>query len=188
MTQFKKGHLRGKAARLWRPIGTVTVRSDKPPRRLQKRKRKVGMPPWPHRERRFIKVKDTGLVQQRWIPYARYLWVKFKGPIPAGYFVAHKDGDTMNDKIENYVLVNHRTALKLQRARDPETMVVKARIKINQALRKKKNAAQLVKRHRIKLVVSWHCYACGADYEGQDKPELCIKCGSSAFEQLKKVG
>jgi hypothetical protein len=37
--------------------------------------------------------------------YARRLWKSVKGEIPKGYFIHYKDGDKMNDCIENYELV-----------------------------------------------------------------------------------
>ena len=37
-TQFKTGQLRGMAARNWRPVGTILIRFDRPPRRTRGRK------------------------------------------------------------------------------------------------------------------------------------------------------
>lgn len=50
---------------------------------------------------RYIKVRLDGPKQKRWIEYARWLWLKHKGPIPDGKRIAHLDGDTLNDSIEN---------------------------------------------------------------------------------------
>ena len=180
-TQFKKGHLRGQAARRWRPVGTITIRNDKLPEKLRHRKRKAGMPAWPRRRRRWIKIKDTGPPQYCWIPYARWLWQKKFGPVPAGYFVAHKDGNTLNDNEENFVLVNHAEALTLQLQRDP-----------GQRIRMRRSAGRAAtKRHAINRMVKshftffWQCHSCGADVRTKKRPSRCIKCGGGAFEKIK---
>jgi hypothetical protein len=118
-TRFKKGHIRGAAAQNYKTVGMITIRHDKPPKRLRRRKRKAGMPPWRGKERRWIKVKDNGPYSRRWIPYARYLWEKEHGPVPKGFFVVHKDGDQMNDCAENLTLVDNKRHVAMQMKRDP---------------------------------------------------------------------
>lgn len=39
--------------------------------------------------------------------YARWLWEKEHGEIPKGYIIHHKDGESLNDVIDNYELVNY---------------------------------------------------------------------------------
>ncbi len=185
-TRFKPGRIRGAAAQKYRAVGTITIRHDKLFRRQNKSKlirkdgtRRKGKP------RRWIKIKNTGPPQYCWIPYARYLWLKYKGPIPAGYFVVHKDGNQMNDNIDNFVLMNHSTALKLQRARDPEIMIVKRGQTCSMANRKRHREYRLTKRHRVKLVASWLCYNCSADFRQKRRPQRCKKCNGGAFEKIK---
>lgn len=100
-TEFKKGCMRGEAARRYRHIGFVTIRNDK------------------GRRYRWIKIKDDGRPRDRWIPYARWLWLKECGPIPPGWFVVHADGNTLHDAVANYRLVTCGGHIKLQRQRDP---------------------------------------------------------------------
>lgn len=182
LTRFKKGQLRGNAARKYRPVGTISIRHDKPIRRLQIRKRKTGMPSW-GKQRKWIKIKDDGRLQDRWIPYARYVWLQNKGPIPPGYFVAHKDGDQLNDEPDNLIFVNHRQALALQFARDPQLL---QRLRI--AASKASKARHILYRQKIAFygprVIIWECPKCGADYQQRNKPNRCKKCGSDSFERI----
>jgi len=60
--------------------------------------------------RRWIKIKEG-----KWILYSNYLWKKHKGPIPKGMIIHHKDHDTLNDKIENYELMNRAAHLNHHR-------------------------------------------------------------------------
>lgn len=53
--------------------------------------------------RRVCTWQENGKTKNEY--YSRWLWKKLKGEIPKGYFVHHKDKDTLNDKIENYELV-----------------------------------------------------------------------------------
>lgn len=43
----------------------------------------------------------------------RYVWEYFKGDIPTGHHVHHKDGDKSNNHIENLVLVKHSKHVRL---------------------------------------------------------------------------
>lgn len=55
---------------------------------------------------RFIKISHHGPYHSRWMPYARYYWQQqHKINVPDGYRVAHRDGDGLNDSIQNLVLV-----------------------------------------------------------------------------------
>ena len=53
---------------------------------------------------RFIKVSHHGARWSRWRPFARHWWERNVGPIPEGYQVYHRDGDTLHDDPANYVL------------------------------------------------------------------------------------
>ena len=53
----------------------------------------------------WIKVKDYSK-NENWTQYHRYIWEKANGPIPEGYKIIFLDGDRMNCKLENLMLVS----------------------------------------------------------------------------------
>lgn len=62
------------------------------------------------REQRFIKVSHHGPYRRRWIPFARHVWQQANGrPVPDNCQVFFRDHNSLNDSIENLVLVrrNH---------------------------------------------------------------------------------
>ena len=81
-TQFKKGNLPKNTL----TDGAVTIRTDKRGVRQE-----------------FIRI---GL--GKWVPLARYNYEKFVGPIPKGYVVRFRDGDTMNCDPSNLECVSQR--------------------------------------------------------------------------------
>lgn len=84
------------------PIGTTRVR-------------------WHNRHRvRFIKVAHGGAPHDRWRPFARYLWERHNGPVPAGKRVIHLDGDTLNDSLDNLVAATPGDVAFLAHERDPQ--------------------------------------------------------------------
>jgi hypothetical protein len=88
------------------PLYAVRVRSRKSNgRRLRKR---------------FIKIALGGDRNRQWMLYARFLWLKNKGPIPKGQRVFHRDGDTLNDDLPNLFLGDASAATYLFHAGDPE--------------------------------------------------------------------
>jgi len=107
---FKKGEMRGAAAHNYRAVGSIVVRRDHGNGKgASKRKR-----------RRWIKVKDGGRPQDRSIAYARYVWEREHGPIPAGASIVHVDGDSMNDDPGNLMLIADAAArLKWQKETIP---------------------------------------------------------------------
>jgi hypothetical protein len=165
-TEFKAGCLRGNAARLYRPVGTVTVYHYK------------GHPV------KFVKVADSGRRCQQWIPQARWVWQQAYGPLPAGRFVVHRDGDTLNDELSNLVAVDRAGHLALQMARDPAML----------ARRKARSAAANRGRHRIPAAkreaapprrTRLDCPACGFDRPaepGMAERPRCPKCGATLVE------
>lgn len=179
-TRFKKGHLAGQAARNWRPVGTITIRHGKPPKRLRHRKRKEGLPPWRGKPRRWIKVKNNG-----WIPYARFLWQKKYGPVPAGYFVVHVDDDQMNDCVENLTLVDHRRHLALQIKRDPGHLV-RMREAAGKVTRQRHETNRQLKKLYGPVYIIFDCVACGASYQVKKSPQRCNKCGGYSFEKIRR--
>ena len=176
-TEFKAGGLRGQAARNWRPIGTVTTRTDKP-----KRRRGPGRPPKRRSRQRWIKIKDDGRLQDRWIPLTRWFWQRANGPVPAGSFIVHADGDTMNDSPDNLRLVDNRGHLALLLARDP-SMEQRCRAAAGKAAlhRHRMDRSELHKA-RGPVATRWQCHGCGADF-GR-RPEQCPKCGGCSFERI----
>ncbi|HUX00068.1 MAG TPA: rubrerythrin-like domain-containing protein [Phycisphaerae bacterium] len=185
-TWFKAGQMRGAAARNWRPIGTVKIRHDRPAKHLRGRKRKPGLPPWRGKARRWIKVADGGRPQDRWIAYARWVWQQHRGPIAKGLSVVHLDGDILNDRLENLVLLDNRGRIDLQRRRDPEMerrrreacgRAATLRHMRNRGLKELHRAAG---RRRL-----WECHACGYGIEQKDRPGRCPKCGGGTFQKLQ---
>lgn len=70
-TQFKKGHLSGRARQLVQPIGALRVTKDG------------------YLER---KINNSMPLQRRWKAVHRILWEETHGPIPAGFVVRFKPG------------------------------------------------------------------------------------------------
>lgn len=179
-TRFKPGGIRGAAARNYRPVGSVTVRRDKDTPNY------YAMPRV--RFSRWIKVKDDGRPQDRYIPYARYLWQREHGPVPAGCFVGHRDNNTMNDNPDNLVLVagrrEHIARLKARpdveaKRRHRTSIVSKRRHAANRAAKK------WAKAQKRQGGTVWECAGCGAD--SPVEIEKCPKCGSWSVER-RKIG
>ena len=181
-SEFKKGCLRGRAARRWRPIGTITIRYDKlfpwqHSRRHNTGKHRKGEP------RRWIKIRDDGLPQNRWVPYARFLWEKRHGLVPAGYLIVHRDGNQMNDIIDNLIIVDRRLHLHRTSHSNPE--VVDRRTRRAVKTRKRNTVARRILRRQIADASSaWYCPTCGATYETDTPPQRCSKCSSYSFERI----
>jgi len=182
-TQFKPGSLRGRAARRWRPVGTIVIRHDKPAKRLRERKRKGGGK-FQGKPRRRIKTKDDGRLQDRWIPLARHLWQEQYGPVPDGRFVAHLDGDALNDDIANLCLVDHAMSLRLQQKRDPG-MRKRAGRSLSKLNRHKRLSRRAKGSQRAKSIW-WECNACRFEFHQKYPPSRCPKCGCGGFEQIKQ--
>lgn len=88
------------------PVGTVVIRKKKTDSGVQKA--------------RYIKVRNDGLPQKRWMLYGTFLWEKVNGKIPKGYIVIHKDGDMLNDDMGNLIAGTSGMKLKLAHDNDPE--------------------------------------------------------------------
>ncbi len=89
-TEFKKGQ--SPANRL--PVFSIVVRTDKE-----------------NKQRQWIKIAKS----YTWIPYAEYIWIKNFGDIPKGFFVHHKDENTLNDEPENLQLVTRAEHINIHR-------------------------------------------------------------------------
>jgi len=92
-SQFKKGQLSGRAARNWRPIGTILTDTEGY-LRIKVREAQHGK-------------EATGFGNTKvWPLLSRHLWQAHHGAIPAGHVVVYKDGNRANCTIENLELVS----------------------------------------------------------------------------------
>lgn len=92
-TQFKKGSRSGRAAKNWKPIGTIAADSDGY-LRIKVREAAHGK-------------EHTGYGNTKvWPLLHRYRWEQANGPIPAGHIVTFKDGDRSNCSLENLALMS----------------------------------------------------------------------------------
>lgn len=89
-SEFKPGCLEGSALKRWRPAGSVSVRVHR------------------RRRSRWVKVREDGPRWKRWKPLARYLYEWQIGPVPAGWVVVHRNGDSMDDRLDNYMILPRR--------------------------------------------------------------------------------
>lgn len=69
--------------------------------------------------RRVIKYRLDGPAYRRWMPFARWWWLKHRGPIPEGLRVLHVDGNTLNDDPSNLMLGTAADNVFLAHDRDP---------------------------------------------------------------------
>jgi len=182
-TQFKKGSIRGNAARKYRPVGSITVRNYKRGNQY-----------------RYIKIKDDGPPQKRCIPLATYRWQQANGPVPEGMFVVHRDGDTLNDDPSNLIAVDRSGHPRLQQSRDPGIVVRmrkgtaianKSRSTNNKRIASLK-AAWAKRKAKASQQVIWECLTCGGEFLQEDQPSRCPKCGSLVIarkhDRLEYVG
>src|SRR5690625_1329118 len=78
-TRCKKGERRGRANRIYQPIGATRISKEG---HLQ------------------IKVNDDMPFHRRWQSYHRIVWEKHNGPIPKGHVIRFKDGMLTTEKEE----------------------------------------------------------------------------------------
>lgn len=87
-TEFKKGQMPA----TWKPIGTLSIRRDK-----------AGT------LRRWIKVAEP----KTWVEYAKYLWKQSGRKLIKGLCLHHINNDSLDDRIENLILVSRSDHAKL---------------------------------------------------------------------------
>ena len=92
-SEFKKGQ---KSVN-WLPVGTIKFRIEKSRNKQQFTKR------------RFIKVKEPSV----WIEYAKYLWLKSKRKLKKGFCLHHINNNSLDDRVENLILVSRQDHPKL---------------------------------------------------------------------------
>jgi len=190
-TEFHKGHLPANH----QEVGTIFVCKSK-------------------NGKQYRRIKISGKAQDKhcWISYAQYLWQKEHGPVPKGKLVAHTNGDSMDDRLENLILVDRGGLINLMRKNNPEhkkkaVRSLKKTCRRRRAERAKKRLFQFKlqkriekqeaedRRHRgiaeaeiIKLrgpVISWYeCRGCG--YEMSPPRPPCPKCGHLVFEKIEQ--
>jgi len=191
-TEFKNGHLPANH----KTKGSVIIRTDT----------RTG------NKYRFIKVKGLKDGQHKWIPYAHYIWQQEKGEIPAGGIIAHENGDTLDDRIENLILTNRAGNIALMKRNNPNhrkkairnykrtrrrkriererrkqyNLKIKRKEKKSQALEaQQKQIAEELKAKLVGEIYIWYeCKGCGYETNHPDPP--CTKCGSIAFEKIEQ--
>lgn len=85
----------------------------------------------------------------KWVPYHRYLWEQHNGPIPKGYNIQFRDGNTLNcEDINNLYIISRSEQLKTENsfyARYPKEVQQLIQLKgalnrqINNAIKKDEN-------------------------------------------------
>lgn len=73
------------------PIGTIRVWTENSRKRVYLR--------------RVVKVSHHGPKWSRWRPCSHHVWQQEIGPIPEGFEIYHRNGDSLNDALDNLVLV-----------------------------------------------------------------------------------
>ena len=76
----------------WKPIGSMTIKKEGSGTR-----------------RKFIKIKEPN----KWIEYAKYLWIKSGRKLKHGYCLHHINNDSFDDRIENLIFVSRQDHPKL---------------------------------------------------------------------------
>ncbi|HUU94036.1 MAG TPA: HNH endonuclease signature motif containing protein [Phycisphaerae bacterium] len=176
-TQFKRGCLRGQAARNWRPVGTIVIRFDRPPKRTRGRKNaRPGAP------RRWIKVREDGPAVRYWEPWARYLWRQRYGPIPPGGLIGHIDGDALNDALDNLALMTRAENLRRLGTIRPKAVQRRAVAAAKANRKRRRDAAHL--RARGPIRTTYECVGCGASLAKPPAP--CPKCGGFTCEIVRR--
>jgi hypothetical protein len=168
--RFKCGNLRGLAALRYISVGTVVIRYIKP---------KAGKTSKGHCYR-FIKIRDDGPSQKRFMYYARYLFIKEYGSVPPGYFVIHKDGNTLNDTIENLILLQRKQWINIGVNNNPRNSRRRNR-GVVKAVKKRAKDARNIKDSKSSY---WECKCCGY-YMGR-KPFQCPKCTGGAYIKIER--
>jgi hypothetical protein len=173
-TEFKKGCIRGSAARKWKAVGFITIRPNKTRRKY-----------------RFIKVRDDGPSQRRWQPYAHYVWEKATGKkVPPRHRVVHLDNDSLNDAIENLACLSYSDAIKWQRQAGGEKLEQRRKAGFAKAIARRREIGDAVNVHRAEVKRAAPartvrlCAACGNEATGRSTK--CPKCGGSSWERVDR--
>ena len=123
-TRFQPGQRNGRAAQLWRPIGTESVDADGYPVR---------------------KVAETGNKWRDWRPVHHLVWKAAGREIPPGYALVFRDGDKRNAALDNLELITRADLMARNSVhRYPEHIVraVQAVGVLNRQINRRARAAQ----------------------------------------------
>jgi len=96
MRNNKGQFIKGIPAKNRHKIGDITIRT---------RHKRGG------KNRAFIKIDEPN----KWVLLARYLWESKNGKIPPGFGIHHIDGNSLNDNLNNLLIVNKAEHLKIHR-------------------------------------------------------------------------
>lgn len=174
--QYKKGQIRGNAARRLLAVGAIVIRCDRTKRPKGRGRKNAGL------HCRWIKVEGKS-GKRRWVRYAHYLWERNHGPIPRGYSVVHLDGDSMNDDPSNLACLNHAENIKRLARLRPRRFQI-GRVRAVEARRERCRSEREASVAYGPLVTHWECASCGADFRSD--PGSCPKCGGSAINSWSR--
>lgn len=90
-TQFKPGHLGGRAAQIYRPIGSERISRDG------------------YLER---KIHDGLPMQSRWRAVHLLIWEAANGPIPPSHAIVFKDGNKQNIVLDNLEMITRQALMR----------------------------------------------------------------------------
>lgn len=108
-TQFKPGHLGGRAALIKQPIGAERISKDG---YLQR------------------KVNDDPVFYKRWRFVHVMLWEAEHGPVPAGHALAFKNGDKTDIRLDNLECISRRELMRRNTVHNyPKELVQVIRLK-----------------------------------------------------------
>ncbi len=129
-SEYRPGQIRGAAARRYTPLGTI---------RLRTRKNCHGKPfPLLY----VIKVDDEPYGgPANWKPLAVYRWEQAHGHLKPGWAVIHKDGNNLNDSLENLLAIPPSQMMAHSRQRKPHRFTTRVR---SRAAKR-----QWVERHKV---------------------------------------
>jgi predicted Zn-ribbon and HTH transcriptional regulator len=163
-TEFKPGTLRGYAARVWVPVGTVKVRDG------------------------YKQIKT----ERGWESLARQIWTKAHGAVPAGHGIYRRDGDLLNDDLKNLVCMRHSDWMKefakrLHSIPSIHQKIVAACHRGRETQREMRESMKSIRPAEARSIQTrWQCVGCG--YDAERKPGRCPRCGASSFERIRIAG
>lgn len=126
-TSFKKGNT----------PHTLKYKIGEP--QIVNRPEKGGKEVWTRIEERRLIEGTNGRVtnSQKRVLYSRYLWEKHYGPIPKGMVIYRKDGNPLNNKLDNFILITRKRLLRLNQNKFLESeSIIQAKVKKDEMGRK----------------------------------------------------
>ena len=156
-TSFKKGNRPATA----KPLLTISIRNEKS-----------------GTQRRYIKIKEPNV----WINYAKYIWLKSGKKIKKGYYVCHKDRNSLNDCLDNliclskkeYVSFHNKWNTKNTILNEPKNIAYrnKRRLKLNAIhfIRGQNKIRKVAKFKRYSKCLKVYCGLCGENIETNVAP------------------